>query len=99
MAEFVGVALLVVFGAGAACQVVLSTNTGVSPSERGSFLSINFGWAIGIAMGAWVSGGISGGHINPAITIAMATYRGFPWREVPGTSKAFASQGRERDDL
>lgn len=84
MAEFVGVALLVVFGAGAACQVVLSTNTGVSPSERGSFLSINFGWAIGIAMGAWVSGGISGGHINPAITIAMATYRGFPWREVPG---------------
>lgn len=35
MAEFVGVALLVVFGAGAACQVVLSTNTGVSPSERG----------------------------------------------------------------
>jgi glycerol uptake facilitator-like aquaporin len=34
-AEFIGVALLVIFGAGAACQVVLSTNPGVSPSERG----------------------------------------------------------------
>ncbi|KIK07086.1 hypothetical protein K443DRAFT_87926 [Laccaria amethystina LaAM-08-1] len=76
-AEFIGVALLVIFGAGAACQVVLSTNPG-------SFLSINFGWAIGIAMGAWVSGGISEGHINPAITIGMATYRRFPWRKVPG---------------
>jgi aquaglyceroporin related protein len=83
MAEFVGVAILVIFGAGAACEVVLSTNPSVAPSERGSFLSINFGWAIGIAMGAWISGGISEGHINPAITIAMATYRGFPWREVP----------------
>lgn len=83
MAEFFGVALLIIFGAGSACQVVLSTNPDVASSARGSFLSINFGWAIGIAMGAWVSGGISGGHINPAITIAMATYRGFPWRKVP----------------
>nr|I1Z8E9.1 RecName: Full=Aquaporin-7-1 [Laccaria bicolor]AFJ15559.1 putative aquaporin 5 [Laccaria bicolor] len=83
MAEFFGVALLIIFGAGSACQVVLSTNPNVASSDRGSFLSINLGWAIGIAMGAWVSGGISGGHINPAITIAMATYRGFPWRRVP----------------
>lgn len=34
-------------------------------------------------MGVWVSGGISGGHINPAITLGMATWRGFPWRKVP----------------
>ena len=34
-------------------------------------------------MGVWVSGGVSGGHINPAVTIAMATFRDFPWRKVP----------------
>ena len=32
----------------------------------------------------WVSGGISGGHINPAVTIAFATMRDFPWWKVPG---------------
>ncbi|KDQ25901.1 hypothetical protein PLEOSDRAFT_1066922 [Pleurotus ostreatus PC15] len=76
-AEFIGTAILIVFGNGVNCQVVLS---GVS----GDYLSINFGWAIGTALGVWVSGGISGGHINPAVTIALATWRDFPWRKVPG---------------
>jgi len=35
-------------------------------------------------MGVWVSGGISGGHINPAVTLALATWRRFPWKKVPG---------------
>ncbi|EAU83999.1 hypothetical protein E4U52_001108 [Claviceps spartinae] len=83
MAEFVGVALLVIFGAGSGCSVVLSSNSDVAPGSRGDFLSINLGWAIGIAMGVWVSGGISGGHINPAITLTMAVWRGFPWKKVP----------------
>ncbi|RXW17638.1 hypothetical protein EST38_g8224 [Candolleomyces aberdarensis] len=83
MAEFFGVALLIIFGAGSAASAVLSTNSGVSSSPKGDFFSINFGWAIGIAMGVWVSGTISGGHINPAMTLAMATWRKFPWRKVP----------------
>ena len=37
----------------------------------------------GTALGVWVSGGISGGHINPAVTIALATFRDFPWKKVP----------------
>ena len=40
-------------------------------------------YTTGTALGVWVSGGISGGHINPAVTIAMATFRDFPWRKVP----------------
>lgn len=82
-AEFLGVALLIIFGAGVECQVNLSANPAVAATPKGSYLSTSFGWAIGIALGVWVSAGISGGHINPAVTLGMATYRGFPWRKVP----------------
>jgi len=82
-AEFLGVAILVLFGDGVICQVALSANTGVAPTPRGEYLSICFGFAVGIAMAVWVSGGISGGHVNPAVTLAFATFRGFPWRKVP----------------
>ncbi|KDR82496.1 hypothetical protein GALMADRAFT_57615 [Galerina marginata CBS 339.88] len=75
-AEFLGVMVLIIFGNGVDCQVVLGGN----PK---SYLSINVGWAVGTAMGVWISGGISGGHINPAVTIALATFRGFPWKKVP----------------
>jgi aquaglyceroporin related protein len=47
------------------------------------YVSLNFGWAIGVALGVLVSGGISGGHINPAVTLAFATWRNFPWKKVP----------------
>ncbi|KJA25312.1 hypothetical protein HYPSUDRAFT_85443 [Hypholoma sublateritium FD-334 SS-4] len=76
MAEFLGVAVFVAIGAGADCSVVLSTD----PNE---FLSSNLGWAIGLALGVWITLGISGGHVNPAITLIMATRRGFPWKKVP----------------
>ncbi|KAF8880160.1 aquaporin-like protein [Infundibulicybe gibba] len=72
--EFLGTAVLIIFGAGVNCQVALS-------SFSGNFLSVATGWAIGIAVGVWISGG---GHINPAITMSMATWRGFPLRKVPG---------------
>ncbi|KAG6860167.1 hypothetical protein C0995_014839 [Termitomyces sp. Mi166 len=70
-AEFAGVMILIIFGNGVDCQVVLSGNSGVAASPKGT------------AMGVWVSLGISGGHINPAVTLALATWRGFPWRKVP----------------
>jgi len=82
-AEFTGVMILIIFGTGVVCQVVLSSITAVAPSQKGEYLSISFGWAVGTAMGVWVSVGISGGHINPAVTLALATFRGFPWKKVP----------------
>ncbi|KAI0712513.1 aquaporin [Earliella scabrosa] len=82
-AEFFGVMILIIFGAGVDCQTVLSTNTAVAASPMGNYLSLNFGWAVGTALGVWVSSGISGGHINPAVTIAFAAFRDFPWRKVP----------------
>ncbi|CDO69991.1 hypothetical protein BN946_scf184973.g1 [Trametes cinnabarina] len=83
VAEFFGVMILIIFGTGVDCQVILSRNTKVAAVPFGDYLSLNFGWAVGTALGVWVSGGISGGHINPAVTIALATFRDFPWRKVP----------------
>ncbi|KAG6891530.1 hypothetical protein C0992_005065 [Termitomyces sp. T32_za158] len=83
VAEFLGVCILIIFGSGVNCQVALSSDPNVASSPKGSFLSVSFGWAAGLALGAWVSGGISGGHINPAVTLALAVYRGFPWKKVP----------------
>ncbi|KIJ47799.1 hypothetical protein M422DRAFT_45555 [Sphaerobolus stellatus SS14] len=82
-AEFIGTMILVIFGNGVNCQVVLSRNPGVASFPQGDYLAISFGWGVGIALGVWISGGISGGHINPAVTLTMATLRRFPWKKVP----------------
>lgn len=81
-AEFLGCFMLMVFGNGINCQVTVSALYDPS-SPKGSYLSISFGWGVGVAMGVWVAGGISGGMINPAVTIALATFRKFPWKKVP----------------
>lgn len=41
------------------------------------------GWGTGLALGVWVSLGVSQAHVNPAVTLAQAVFRGFPWRKVP----------------
>ena len=38
----------------------------------GEFLSINWGWGVGVILGALVAGGVSGGHMNPAVTLSFA---------------------------
>lgn len=72
------VAYRLCFGLGVSTQVTLSSLSG---SPAGSALSKAMTWGIGTGIGIWTSGGVSGGHLNPAITIALATHRGFPlWR-------------------
>jgi MIP family channel proteins len=76
LAEFLGTLVLIVFGVGVVAQVQLGGGS------NGQYLSINIGWGLAVTMAVYVSGGVSGGHLNPAVTIAAAAFRGFPWSKV-----------------
>jgi len=83
-AEMLGTMILTLLGCAGNCQAVLSANTGVASSPKGDYLSLSIGWACGVSLGAWVCAGVSGGHVNPVVTLCMAVFRGFPWKKVPG---------------
>ena len=76
LAEFLGTFILIVFGVAVVAQVVLGGG------NNGQYLSINVGWGLAVTMGVFVAGRVSGGHLNPAVTIALAAWRGFPWSKV-----------------
>ncbi|MGW0694913.1 MIP/aquaporin family protein [Streptomyces sp. NPDC002738] len=73
-AEFIGTFLMILFGVGAIAQVVAG--------GTGDHDSIAWAWGIGVMVGIYAAGRISGAHLNPAVSIAMATYKGFSWRKV-----------------
>jgi MIP family channel proteins len=75
-AEFLGTFTLIVFGVGVVAQVVLGK------SMQGDYLSINLAWGLAVIMGCYVAGGVSGAHLNPAVTLALAVCRGFSWSKV-----------------
>jgi MIP family channel proteins len=76
MAEFLGTFVLIVFGVGVVAQFVLSKG------GAGSYLSINITWGLAVMMGCYVSAGVTGAHLNPAVTLALAVHRKFPWNKV-----------------
>ncbi len=75
-AEFLGTFTLIVFGVGVVAQVILGEG------KTGEYFSINIAWGIAVMLGCYVAGGISGAHLNPAVTLAFAVHRDFPWRKV-----------------
>jgi MIP family channel proteins len=75
-AEFLGTFILIAFGVGVVAQTVLSKEA------NGSYLAINLGWGLAVMLGIYTAGGISGAHLNPAVTVALAVHRDFPWSKV-----------------
>ncbi|MCC7031316.1 MAG: MIP family channel protein [Acidobacteria bacterium] len=76
-AEFLGTFILIMFGVGVVAQAVLSQNA------NGSYFAINVGWGLGVMLGVYTAAGVSGAHLNPAVSVALAARRGFPWAKVP----------------
>jgi len=75
-AEFLGTFVLIAFGTAVVAQVVLSRGA------NGGYLSINLAWGLAVTMAVYASAGVSGAHLNPAVTVALAVHRGFPWSKV-----------------
>jgi aquaglyceroporin related protein len=74
--EFFGVFIMILFGDGVVAQVVLSKG------QKGDYQSISWGWGLGVMLGVYVAG-ISGSHLNPAVTLSHCVFRQFPWRKFP----------------
>jgi glycerol uptake facilitator protein len=81
-AEFAGTLVLILFGAGVVAMVVLFGKGIPGEVVNGGFTNITLGWGLGVTMGCYVAGKISGAHLNPAVTISLAVFRGFPWSKV-----------------
>ena len=73
-AEFAGTLILILFGVGVVAQVV----TG----GLGDHDSIAWAWGLGVTFGVYTAARISGAHLNPAVTLTLALFRGFSWTKV-----------------
>jgi glycerol uptake facilitator protein len=79
VAELTGTALLVILGDGVVANVILNKTKGNS----GGLIAITFGWAIAVFVGVYAAASVSGAHLNPAVTIALAAVDKFEWAMVP----------------
>lgn len=84
--EFLGTLILIAFGDGVVAMVVAALNQSGRGEQifaaSGDWLLIAWGWALAVTFGVYVAGGISGAHLNPAVTVALAIRRAFPWNKV-----------------
>ena len=81
-AEYFGTLVLMLFGLGVDASTTLFGKGIPGEVVNGGFTNVNFGWGLGVTMGIFLAGRVSGAHLNPAVTIALAAWRDFPWRKV-----------------
>jgi glycerol uptake facilitator protein len=80
LAEFIGTMILVLLGDGVVAGVLLRN----SKAENSGWVVITLGWGMAVAMAVYSVGWLSGAHINPAVTIGVASIGAFDWAQVPG---------------
>lgn len=80
LAEAIGTMILVLLGDGVVANVLLERTKG----QQSGWIVITTGWGIAVAVAVYAVGRVSGAHLNPAVTIALATIGSFPWADVPG---------------
>jgi major intrinsic protein len=87
VAECFGTFILICFGDGVVAMAVAALNQSGRGTQifraSGDWLLIGWGWGLAVTFAVYAVGGVSGAHINPAVTVAFAARRGFPWRKVP----------------
>ncbi|XP_053449586.1 aquaporin-9 [Nycticebus coucang] len=76
-AEFLGTFIMIVLGCGSIAQAILSRGV------FGGIVTINIGFAMAVVMAIYVTAGISGGHINPAVSFAMCLFGRMKWLKFP----------------
>jgi glycerol uptake facilitator protein len=89
LSEFLGTFVLIAFGDGVVAMAVAAlpgsgrtaTDTTIFQAA-GDWLLITWGWAMAVAFAVWIAGGVSGAHLNPAVTLAFAVRRKFAWVKV-----------------
>ncbi|MDA0985068.1 MAG: aquaporin family protein [Bacteroidetes bacterium] len=81
LAEFIGTAILLLLGAGVVANINLKKTIA---SGQTPWVLITSAWGLAVFVGAYVSAASSGAHLNPAVTLGLATAGKFSWSLVPG---------------
>ncbi len=79
LGEIFGTFILILLGDGVVANVGLAPRLNAGAYN---WNTITFGWAFAVIVAVYVSAGVSGAHLNPAVTISLAVKRGFPWGKV-----------------
>src|SRR5881227_3671003 len=82
LAEFLGTLVLIALGDGVVAMVVLFGSALPGEVVKGGYTNITLGWGLAVLMGICVARRVSGAHLNPAVTLTLAVFRGFSWAKV-----------------